>query len=79
MEEENVAVAGGDIFEVSGDNKGEGLVFGDRIRLCFAWEAEEVLVEGVERLAGVIGRCVADRKKGVGERKGNSVGSESFW
>ena len=49
-EEENVVIAPGSIFEVPGD---ERVKFPSNIRLCWAWEDEEKLGEGVERVAGV--------------------------
>jgi DNA-binding transcriptional MocR family regulator len=64
----NLIIADGTIFEVPGDahldvwggaEKGRSsaprsTAFPYDIRLCFAWEEEEALVEGVERLASVI-------------------------
>ncbi|UNI20400.1 Valine--pyruvate aminotransferase [Purpureocillium takamizusanense] len=54
MEEENLAVGHGNMFEVLGDEGGAR--FDKYIRLCFAWEPEESLVEGVQRLARLLGR-----------------------
>jgi DNA-binding transcriptional MocR family regulator len=51
-EVENLVVAEGAIFEVPGDR--EVANFPNEIRLCFAWEDEERLVEGIERLASVV-------------------------
>ncbi|ORY59727.1 pyridoxal phosphate-dependent transferase [Pseudomassariella vexata] len=52
--EEELIVGFGDMFEVHGDE--EAVRFGNGIRLCFAWEDEGDLVEGVERLGRVISR-----------------------
>lgn len=46
-EEEGVVVAPGGMFEVPGD---EGVRFEGNVRLCFAWEERERLVEGVRRM-----------------------------
>jgi DNA-binding transcriptional MocR family regulator len=52
-EREDLVVAHGDIFEVYGD---EGAIsFPHWMRVCFAWEDEENLEEGIRRLARVIG------------------------
>jgi DNA-binding transcriptional MocR family regulator len=48
-EMENLIVAEGTDFEVPGDR--EVANFPNEIRLCFAWEDEERLSEGIERLA----------------------------
>lgn len=64
-EEEGLIIAPGKIFEVSG---GEGGGFGRAVRLCFSWEVEGDLEEGVERLARVV-EAVA--KEGSGGRGGN--------
>ena len=46
----------GHLFEVHGDEA--AVRFARDVRLCFAWEDEPVLVEGVERLARVVRRLV---------------------
>lgn len=51
-EVENLIVAEGTIFEVPGDR--EVANFSNEIRLCFAWEDEERLAEGIERLASLV-------------------------
>lgn len=56
--EENLVVAGGGLFEVPGDNMNEGTKFDDYIRLCFTFEEEESLGEGVERLGKAIDRML---------------------
>jgi DNA-binding transcriptional MocR family regulator len=50
--EEELTVAYGDVFEVYGDE--EAVTFPRGVRLCFAWESEEALVEGIVRLARVV-------------------------
>ncbi|KKF96918.1 hypothetical protein CFO_g750 [Ceratocystis platani] len=49
---ENLIIGHGDLFEVREDEKTAG--FSNNIRLCFSWEPEESLVDGVKRLAKVI-------------------------
>ena len=54
----------GFIFEVHGD---EAAVRLEReVRLCFAWEDEPDLVEGVERLARVLRRMIDEGESGWG-------------
>ena len=58
-EEENVLISEGSIFGVEGDetlNKGSERDLEGFIRICFAWEEESLLEEGVKRLARLIGR-----------------------
>lgn len=64
-ERENLVVAPGRIFEVRGD---ESVKFDNSLRLCFAWEGEEELEEGVRRLGRVI-KDVADGKGADGREK----------
>lgn len=52
MEEENLIVPPGEMFQVKGDEESVG--FKNSIRLCFSWEGEEDLVEGVARLGRVV-------------------------
>ncbi|KAI7152559.1 PLP-dependent transferase [Hortaea werneckii] len=49
---EGVVIAPGTIFEVPGDRKTAD--FDGHMRLCFAWEEEGKLEEGVVRVAGVV-------------------------
>ncbi|KAI7183660.1 PLP-dependent transferase [Hortaea werneckii] len=49
---EGVVIAPGTIFEVPGDRETAG--FDGHMRLCFAWEEEGRLEEGVVRVAGVV-------------------------
>ena len=52
--EENVVIAPGSLFGVNGDSKEAD--FEREIRLCFSWEEEEKLGEGIERLAETVRR-----------------------
>lgn len=64
LKEENLVVAPGKIFEVVGD---ESVKLDRGLRLCFAWEEEEDLAEGVVRLARVVKRVVDNRGLGSGK------------
>jgi len=64
-EEEGVIVAPGAMFEVPGD---DGVKFEGNVRLCFAWEEEHRLVEGVRRMTAATKKMIADRSRtGSGE------------
>ncbi|KAL3419623.1 aminotransferase [Phlyctema vagabunda] len=57
FEEYNLRVAYGEIFEVRGDEqsgKRPGREFDHSLRLCWAWEKDEVLQAGIQRLAALI-------------------------
>jgi DNA-binding transcriptional MocR family regulator len=54
-EEEDLIISAGNAFQVQGDED-SGISFQRNIRLCFSYETEQHLVEGVERLARVIRR-----------------------
>lgn len=62
-EEESVIVAHGAMFEVPGD---DAVKFEGNVRLCFAWEEEERLKEGVRRIKRAAERLLAGGK-GSGE------------
>lgn len=60
--EENLIVAQASLFAVYGDaRKGE---LEREIRVCFSWEEEDKLGEGIERLARVIRRMQAGDRDG---------------
>lgn len=61
--EENLLVVHGAVFEVAGDNTRRRTNFEHNVRLCFAWEDEDKLVTGVERLATVVKRMLAEKKQ----------------
>jgi len=52
-ENENVLLAPGTAFQVPGD---DSIRFQDSVRLCFTWEDEALLPDGVRRIARVIDR-----------------------
>lgn len=66
LDQELLVVAEGELFEVPGDN--EVVRFDHHLRLCFAWEAEEKFVEGIQRLANVISRELKIAEKAVVEQ-----------
>lgn len=57
-EEENVIIGQGALFAVAGDERIKDLE--RQVRISFSWEEEENLRKGIERLAAVIGRMLAD-------------------
>lgn len=61
--EENLIVAPGKIFEVPGDE--EAVPCDSSIRLCFAWEAEEKIRSGVERIAATTKLLLAAKEDGA--------------
>ena len=61
LEEENLVFGYGNMFTVHGD---EGRAdFSRDFRLCFAWESEDNLVDGVQRLGSLIARMLANRER----------------
>jgi DNA-binding transcriptional MocR family regulator len=52
-DEQDLIVSDGNAFQVQGDEE-SGISFDRNIRICFSYETEENLVEGVERLARLI-------------------------
>lgn len=71
LEEANFVIGPGSLFEVRGDERRARL---DReIRLCFAWEPEDALVEGVRRLGYLLSH-MQDNKAYFEERASSSWG-----
>ena len=60
-EQEQVIIAPGRMFEVPGDN--ERVSFPNSIRLCFAWEKEANLREGVQRMAKVAKKLLSKERR----------------
>ena len=54
IEDANVIIAAGNIFEVPGDNEGDLTKFDRNVRFCWAAEEEDKLDEGVKRVGGVV-------------------------
>lgn len=61
-EEENLVVAEGEMFEVRGDERSPR--FPGNLRLCFSWEDEGDIAEGVRRLGRVVKR-MKEENRGV--------------
>jgi len=61
----NLIVAQGELFEVPGDV--ENASFPRNIRLCFSWEDEWKLEQGIERLASVISRMQSEGENQAGD------------
>jgi hypothetical protein len=55
-EEENLAIGYGGMFEVHGDEASAR--FSGDIRICFAWEVEEAIAEGIQRLGALLERML---------------------
>lgn len=58
LREENIVLGRGNMFTVRGDE--EGAKFDNDIRLCFSWEPEEALIDGVQRLGLLLQRMQAN-------------------
>lgn len=58
--EENLVLLAGTTFQVHGAAAtSETNSFINNIRICFSWEEEELLAEGIKRLARVLRRSLA--------------------
>ncbi|KAI0972809.1 pyridoxal phosphate-dependent transferase [Xylaria arbuscula] len=66
--DEDLMIGNGELFAVHGDE--EAVRFDDAIRLCFAYEDEEDLVDGVERLGRVLRRMLDEGPEGWGVKAG---------
>jgi DNA-binding transcriptional MocR family regulator len=85
-EEEEVIVAPGSLFEVARDNESNGKRFWSGVRLCFAWEEEDRLQEGVKKVARVLKSMLEDvteksKRHGrtVEENEAKGDGASKFW
>ncbi|KAL2823402.1 pyridoxal phosphate-dependent transferase [Aspergillus cavernicola] len=58
LQAHRVKVAAGDLFRVEGDRAVSRNEFGSYVRLCFAWEQEDKLAEGVRRLGCAIRQMI---------------------
>ena len=54
LREESLTIAPGPLFQAQGDTSSEGMTFKSDVRLCFSYLEEDLLVEGVHRLAKVL-------------------------
>jgi DNA-binding transcriptional MocR family regulator len=62
LREENLIVGNGDLFVVPGDQSQSSSYQDECLRLCFGWEDEENLTEGVWRLQNVLVRMLNEVK-----------------
>lgn len=76
--DEGVIIAPGKIFEVPGD---DAVKFEGNVRLCWSWEEEERLEEGIRRVGVVAGKMLEEVEGGdgdgfvvVGKEGGEGVG-----
>jgi len=74
LRDESLIIGHGGMFEVQGNE--DAVRLDHAIRLCFAWEEEENLVEGIERLGRVIGRML-EEGPGSWETVAGSRGNDS--
>jgi DNA-binding transcriptional MocR family regulator len=72
-EDQNLIVAHGNLFEVYGDE--DAVKFHRWIRVCFSWEDEEILEEGIRRLAEVVKNI---SKSSLQDRQENAISAESL-
>ena len=68
-EDENLIIAPGSIFAVYGDRLKGDESLEREIRLCFSWEEEGKLAEGIERLGKVVRKML---KNGGEEARGHT-------
>ncbi|KAI1291174.1 pyridoxal phosphate-dependent transferase [Xylaria venustula] len=66
--DEDLMIGNGELFAVHGDE--EAVRFDDAIRFCFAYEDEEDLVDGVERLGRVLRTMLDEGPEGWGVKAG---------
>lgn len=79
LEEEKLVVSPGENAEVSGEGEEAKIRFPKHLRVCFSWEKEKDLVEGVERLGRVMRRMVKEAKEEGGRvRKVGGEGLKAF-
>jgi DNA-binding transcriptional MocR family regulator len=60
LSEESLVIAPGPLFKVHGDKAGKSMGFESDFRLCFSYLEEDDLVEGVHRLARVLGKALQE-------------------
>lgn len=72
-EDQNLVVAHGNLFEVYGDE--DAVKFHRWTRVCFSWEDEEILEEGIRRLAEVVKNI---SKSSLQDRQENATSAESL-
>ena len=68
MNEEDLIIGQGSLFEVPGDNTYSRKIR-NSMRVCLAWEDEDLLEEGIRRLASVIKRMLDEGDTGDSDEK----------
>jgi DNA-binding transcriptional MocR family regulator len=58
LSEESLVIAPGPLFKVQGEDLGREMKFESDLRLCFSYLEENLMVEGVRRLAKVLRRVL---------------------
>ena len=76
-EDENLIVPAGEMFEVKGDEA--SVRFEKSIRLCYSWEEEDDIVEGVRRLGRVIKSLRSEGGASTKTSKGGKAGLDAFF
>lgn len=76
-DDENLIVSPGELFEVKGDEK--SMRFSKSIRLCFSWEEEEDIVEGVARLGRVVESLWKERRNTPQKGDSGSKNLDAFF
>ncbi|EOO03820.1 putative aminotransferase protein [Phaeoacremonium minimum UCRPA7] len=76
-EDENLIVPPGEMFEVKGDE--ETVKFENSIRLCYSWEEEDDMVEGVRRLGRVIKALRSEGPRTVANKEAKKGGLDAFF
>ena len=74
--DENLVIAPGPVFAVTGDEKAVALV--RNVRMCFSWEDEDKLAEGIRRLGQVIWRMQNVKCQAGNESARPNVNSSSL-
>lgn len=78
LRDEGLIIGHGGMFEVQGDE--DAVRLDHAIRLCFAWEEEENLAEGIKRLGRIVGRMLEEGpeswKAVVGPSGGDSANEQ---
>lgn len=77
MDDENLIVSPGHLFEVKGDEESVG--FKNSIRLCFSWEEEDDIIEGVARLGRAVGSLWAETPKTTREKRPAGSNLDAFF
>lgn len=61
LSDESLVIAPGPLFRVQGDRAGKEMSFESNFRLCFSYLEEELMIQGVQRLAKVLRKMLQER------------------